>query len=429
MYEDIDREILAASEVDDYVSPVLFGLCDDIGPRFAGSPSYRRAVDFMMDRLRDAGLENVRDEAFEFEAWRRGAPARLDLADGRSYDCLALPYGASTGPDGVEAELLDVGGGTDEDLASVEDQIGGKIVLVGGGGGPRQNVYTRCAKLGAVAVIYGNTQPGGMLHTGSVAHGREGKLAAASIAFEAHARLQRDLAKGPVSACLLSQGSCETDTTWNVLGELPGTELPDESVVIGGHLDSHDITAGAFDNGCGAVMVMEVARLLATQRGKLKRTMRFIGFAGEECGLLGSHYHAEANSEWLQGCGFMLNCDTPSLGTPHGLAFHKYPAAEAYMAVLSESMGEELLFQERAHRFSDHYPFILQGVPTAGVGGGALESAPNFFVHMEADTPEKIPVDALRAKAAFAARALMRAANDPDWPRERRSDEDLEFWR
>ena len=109
MYEDIDREILAASEVDDYVSPVLFGLCDDIGPRFAGSPSYRRAVDFMMDRLRDAGLENVRDEAFEFEAWRRGAPARLDLADGRSYDCLALPYGASTGPDGVEAELLDVG--------------------------------------------------------------------------------------------------------------------------------------------------------------------------------------------------------------------------------------------------------------------------------------------------------------------------------
>ena len=112
---------------------------------------------------------------------------------------------------------------------------------------------------------------------------------------------------------LATDATIEQDTTWNVLGELRGSEYPDELVIMGGHLDSHEIGPGAFDNGAGVLMVIEAARLLAKQRTHLKRTIRFIGFAGEEVGLLGSHYHAKTHAAQLREARFMLNCVTPAL--------------------------------------------------------------------------------------------------------------------
>jgi Zn-dependent M28 family amino/carboxypeptidase len=227
---------------------------------------------------------------------------------------------------------------------------------------------------------------------------------------------------------LTTHGSLEPATTWNVVGELPGVEFPDELVVIGGHLDSHEIGPGAFDNAAGTVVVMEAARLLAKQRKHLKRTIRFIGFAGEEIGLLGSHCHAAKHAAELQKARFMLNCDMPSLGRPRGLAFHKCPKAEPYMALLAEQMETPVLCQNRAHCHSDHYPFILQGVPTAGVAGGKFGPAIQHFAHMAGDTPDKISLTDLRDTAAFIARMLVRAANDDQWPDMRRSAAEVSDW-
>jgi len=444
----IDKRILADSGTCGEAGRNLFALCDRIGPRFAGSEGYRQAADFMLERFKAWKLDNAHLEPFEFTAWRRGEPARLSVewprpetSSGRAtrsprspsarppiprdYPCYGLPYGAATGAKGIKARLVDIGGGSPDEMAG--KRIKGRFVLTDGSSGHRKEIYARCVEAGATGFILGNRVKGMILGTGSVGDGCDGAIPAVSVAFESAQEIRRLAGDGKARFHVVSAGACEPATTWNVVGELTGTESPDELVIMGGHLDSHDIGPGAFDNAAGAVMVMEAARLLAKQRKHLKRTVRFIGFAGEELGLLGSHYHAKAHAAELHKARFMLNCDTPGLRPPRGLGFHKCPRAEAYVSKLAEQMEAEVLCQNREHCHSDHYPFILQGVPTAGVAGGG--SGVPHFAHMAADTPEKIVVDDLRAASAFAARIVLRAASDEAWPRMRRSKAEVKEWR
>lgn len=426
----IDKRLVADSATSDDAARNLFYLCDRIGSRFAGTDGYRQAAEFMLDRFKSYRLQNAHLEAFELDAWRRGEPARLGILSPvvRSCPCYELPYGAATGQKGVKARLVDVGGGSAEECKAVRGKLKGRLVLTDGSSGHRTEIYARCVAEGAAGFILGNRAPGMLLQTGSV-YNDGGAIPAVCVGSETVAELQRLAKIGPVRLHLVTDSACEPAPTWNVVGELRGSEHPDELVIMGGHLDSHDISPGAFDNGAGAVMVAESARLLAKHRKHLKRTVRFICFAGEEVGLLGSHYHAKAHATELRKARFMLNCDTPALGRPRGLAFHKCPKAKPYMQTLAEEMQTEILCQDRAHCHSDHYPFILQGVPTAGVAGGPEGASVNHYVHMAADTPEKIPLSDLRDAASFAARMLLRAANDERWPLRRRSAAEVKKWR
>jgi hypothetical protein len=427
----IDKRILADSGTSSEAAENLFTLCDRIGSRFAGTEGYRRAAEFMLSRFRKIHLQEAHLEPFEYTAWRRGAPATLILQAPvfLTVDCYALPYSAATGPDGITAELVDIGAGTREDLAVNRKRIQGRMVLTSGTGSHRGAIYAQCAAAGAAGFILSNPEEGMQLHTGCVGDGRGGSLPAVSIGCESARQIQRFAREGAPRITLATQGTLEQATTWNVVGELRGSEHPEELVIIGGHLDSHEIGPGAFDNAAGAVMVMEVARLLARQRRHLKRTVRFIGFAAEEVGLLGSHYHARTHAAQLRKARFMLNCDMPALGRPRGLAFHKCPKAAAYMARLGAQMESEILCQNREHCHSDHYPFILQGLPTAGLAGGKFAPPIRHYVHMAADTAEKISLTDLRDCAAFAARFLLRAANDDQWPRMRRTAAEVKQWK
>ncbi len=426
----IDKRLLGDSGTASEVASNLYTLCDEIGPRFAGSAAYRHAAEFMRDRFAAYGLEGAQLESFDFTAWRRGEAARLIAATSpsRTYDCYALPYGAATGAKGIKASLIDIGSGSADAIRSCRKQIRGRLVLTDGTGGHRKPIYEQCVVAGAVGFIVSNGTKGMILHTGSVADGCAAPIPAVSIAFEDGEELRRKVKQGTIRLQLLSDGRCEQDTTWNVVGELPGTESPEELVLIGGHLDSHDIGPGAFDNGAGAVMVMEVARLLAKQRKHLKRTVRFMGFAAEEMGLLGSHQYAKAHRAELRKARFMLNCDTPALGQPYGLAFHGYSKGEACVALLQDQIGADVFALNREHCHSDHYPLILQGVPTAAVAGGSKGPGVQHYVHMAADTPEKVATHDLSDAACFAARVLLRAASDEAWPRTRRGAAEVKRW-
>lgn len=427
----IDKRILADSGSSGASSEYLLTLCDQIGPRFAGTEGYRRAAEYMLGLFRQYDLENAELEPFEFTAWRRGEPAAFALREPfpRAYDCYALPYGASTGARGVTAPLVDVGAGAAADIEVNRRRIKGRFVLATCAGVHRTETYAQCVALGAAGFILNSGIEGNLLGTGAVASGYDGLIPAISIGRESALQIQRLAKANTLRFTLTTHAILEQATTWNVVGELKGREFPDELVIMGGHLDSHEIGPGAFDNGAGVVQVMEAARLLARQRKHLKRTVRFIGFAAEEIGLLGSHYHARTHAAELRKARFMLNSDTPSLGRPRGLAFHKCPKAAPYMAMLAEQMQTPLVCQNRAHCHSDHYPFILQGLPTAGMAGGHFAAPVQHFVHMAADTPEKVSLTDLREGAAFAARILLRAANDAEWPRMRRSAAEVKAWR
>lgn len=429
-FETIDRSIRAQAGRTDAVAADLLMLCDRIGPRPAGSDGYRRAAEYMRDRFRHWRLDRAELEPFPFTAWRATAPPRLLLREPfeATLACCALPYGATTGPEGITAPVADVGKGGPAEFAAV-GEVAGRWVLVHGGGGPRQEAYQRCVERGAAGLVLANPTPGELLVTGSVAHGVPGAIPAVSISCEGALRIGRLAPDGGAVLHLVAESRCQASTSWNVVGELTGTDFPDELVIIGGHLDSHDIGPGAFDNAAGTVLVMETARLLSQQRQHLRRTVRFIGFGGEEMGLLGSTFHAETHAEQLQRARFMMNCDTPSLGQPRGLAFHGCPAGEAYVATMSKQLEIPLVCQTRRGRFSDHYPFILQGLPTAGVGGGRFAPAVTHFLHMAADTPDKVSVTDLADVAGFLACFLLRASSDDNWPDMRRSEEDIASWR
>jgi len=419
----IDRRILADSGTSGESGRNLHHLCDRIGPRFAGTPGYRAAADYMLGVFKRYRLDNAELEPFEFLAWRRGEPAELAMLKpfDRDCPCYALPYGAPTGPGGVEADVVNIGAGSDDDIKSNRKLIKGGLVLTTSKAAHRTDIFARCAALGAAGFILASGAEGMALPTGTVADGERTTMPAVGIGHESALQIERLAAEGTVRFRLTMNPSYERTTTWNVVGELTGTRSPDELVVMGGHLDSHEIGPGAMDNAAGAVQVMEAARLLSKQRKHLKRTVRFIGFGAEEVGLLGSSHHAKKHSTRLRKARFMLNSDCPGLGSPKGLVFHKCPGAREYVESLAGEMDTPIAFRERFHCHSDHYPFVLKGLPTAGMIAGRFSPSVNHYAHMAADTPDKISLTDLRDGAALAARMLLRASSDENWPRMRRS--------
>ena len=419
----IDRRILADSGTSGESGRNLHHLCDRIGPRFAGTPGYRAAADYMLGVFKKYRLDSAELEPFEFLAWRRGEPAELAMLKPfeRPCPCYALPYGAPTAPGGVEADVVSIGAGSEEEIEGNRKLIKGGLVLTTSKAAHRTDIFERCASLGAAGFILASGVEGMALPTGTVANGERTTMPAVGIGHESALQIERFVKEGTVRFRLTMNPSYELTTCWNVVGELTGTESPDELVVMGGHLDSHEIGPGAMDNAAGAVQVMEAARLLSKQRKHLKRTVRFIGFGAEEVGLLGSHHHAKKHSARLRRARFMLNSDCPGLGSPKGLVFHECPGAREYVESLSREMDTPIAFRERFHSHSDHYPFVLKGLPTAGMSSGRFSPSIRYYAHMAADTPDKISLTDLRDGAALAARMLLRASSDEDWPLTRRS--------
>jgi hypothetical protein len=427
-YSDIDQEIVANNTSHSEAEKNLYHICDNIGPRFVGTPGYLESAEYMAEVFRGYGLDKVELEEFPLMAWKRGDVATLSIVSPMKRDipCHELPYSGSTPKGGVSAEVIDIGSGTKDDLDRLGDQLKGKLALCTGLSSHRSDIYQACEARGAVGFLLSCPKPGGIFQTGSIKYNEQGSIPGFSISNESTLLIQRLSAKGiALKLQIESDSGCESDVTWNVVAEIRGTEFPDEWVVMGGHLDSHEISSGAFDNGAGAVLVTETARLLSSLKGQLKRSFRFILFSGEEVGLLGSHFHAESHAEELKRARFMLNADTPASGFPKGLHFHAMPSAESYMNELSKEMGEPLAFKSFFHSHSDHYPFVLQGLPTAGMGGGSEGPPMESWYHMEADTPDKVPFESVNAGASFAARFLLRASNEESWPFGHRSEEEV----
>ncbi|MFU8780503.1 MAG: M28 family peptidase [Kiritimatiellia bacterium] len=415
-YRDIDDAIIADAMKNGETGQHLFALCDGIGTRFAGTEGDRRAADLIRGTFNRYGLDRVQLEEFPFTAWRRGGGAQLRMLEPRAcaLPCYAMPYGAATRSDGIAATWVDIGSGSASEIEKNAAAIRGAFAITDGSSGPRKAIQRLCATAGSVGVLHGHKSDGALFKTGSVDDGKESPIPAVSITAETLAMLRR--VDRPGRLHLAVDCFCEASTTYNVVGALCGTAKPDELVIMGGHYDSHDISPGAYDNATGVTLVMEVARLLAPFRQHLKRTLRFVAFGAEEMGLLGSHHHARTHAAALRKARLMLNCDTPCLGHPHGLGFHKCAEAEPLVQKLSAEMGEEILFGNRHHNSSDHYPFLRQGVITAGVGGKPGKSRGAAYYHTAADTLDKLEIDALSGTASFLARVLLRVCNDDRWP-------------
>ena len=162
---------------------------------------------------------------------------------------------------------------------------------------------------------------------------------------------------------------------YSVVAEIPGTEFPDEYVIVSGHLDAYDVATGAVDCGTGIGPMMEAARLLAESGAKPKRTIRFVAFAGEEFGLLGAQAYAKAHKNELDKISMLFNRDggpTPAVGmrVPAAMVDDVKEASKYVPFINPEYPWEVIVAEPRVKPTktggTDATVFDLEGVPTYG---------------------------------------------------------------
>jgi aminopeptidase YwaD len=212
-------------------------------------------------------------------------------------------------------------------------------------------------------------------------------------------------------------------TSWNVIGDLPGRQTPDQMVMLGCHYDGHDISQGAGDPASGAVSVLEAARVLAKYAPDLACTVRFALWGVEEIGLYGSRQYVEAHAEELDNVRFYLNMDSAGTETNNrDIVLNEWPDLAPHFERWSEEMALEFEIGQSVTAFSDHFPFFMAGVPTGGMESAERSLAGRGYGHTQYDTVDKVDLRSLREASTLAARLALRMASAETWPVARREE-------
>jgi carboxypeptidase Q len=405
-------------------------LLDRIGPRISALPSGDSAQAFVRRRLETFGLDRVREEPFELLAWdRRDAELEVVAPGGAvdgPLDILSLGH---VGSYELEAPLLNAGFGTAEEIEALGDRVAGTIVLVDvaappgyGRGVHRTEKVTLATHAGAVGFIQVNDREGPLVPVGVATMGDvPTEIPAVATDFATGNRLREALeAHDRVQVRLRVDNWMERTTAANVLADLEGQT--DEIVLVGAHLDSWDLATGALDNGSGTLAVLDVARTLATHvqasGTRPLRTIRFAFWMGEELGLYGSRAHVESRLQDgnLDRYVAVLNLDV--VGAPVGLGAIGRPGPAPLLARVreaAEASGIDLAedFSTSGGLYSDHQPFMLQGIPIVTLQSRQLPEAAGTG-HTTADTRDIIDETGIARSAAVSAAFLWALANEPE---------------
>ncbi len=293
----------------------LFELCKNVGPRLSGSTGMYKSESWGLKALKEAGAQNAWLQQCMVPHWVRGEKEVARYSTKRrsadpEFDILALGMSVGTGDKGITAPIMEVK--NFEELDRRKEEVKGKIVfynypfnktLLRGAYGDavryRGNGASAAAKYGAVAVIVRSVTAAydDFPHTGSLRYNDTlPKIPAVAISTKGADRLSNYI-KGDYSGeNFFIRTNCEMlpDTIGhNVIGEIKGSEFPNEIITIGGHLDSWDPGEGASDDGTGIVQSIEILRAFKAIGYKPKRTIRIVLFANEENGLRGGTKYAE----------------------------------------------------------------------------------------------------------------------------------------
>ncbi|MBI3942977.1 MAG: M28 family peptidase [Chloroflexi bacterium] len=418
-----------------WTSPYLYRnletLCD-LGSRFGGTLSEMQAREFIFQQFNNYGLSGVHLEDFEFLSWQRGE-CRLKTISPmeREIPAIALVYSPPTNEAGLEAYLIDVGAGSDEDYQARLAQLPDGFAMAHSGPDRRgdwlhrREKYGIAVSSGARAFIFVNHQPGMLPQTGSLRMGQMAPIPAVGIAFEHGTWLSREAQQYPVRLRLEVHTSSKPARTAHVVGEVPGNP-GDEIILAGAHYDGHDISQGATDNGAGTALVMELVRIFAPLQGQLRRTIRFVCFAVEELGVLGSTQYVEAHQDDLENVALMLNFDSGVDAGQRGFDCNGFEETAHLFSLFSNEMGYPLRCTQRIAIAADNFPFLMAGIPNANQTAQVNpRDHSRGWGHTAADTLDKVSEQELRESAMVAARMLLRCANYPEKLGLRRSPEEV----
>jgi carboxypeptidase Q len=414
----------------------LEALSDELGPRLTGSENYEKAVRWAVDQFHAMGIADVRLEPVTLKhGWQRGtAHGQLLGAVPRPLHVAAFGWSPPTPKGGLRAPVTVLTDVTDEAIAAAK--VRGTIVLIDRQSitGPDLFKHTsveawqrerrtetlgpRLRSAGALALLAYSKSTNQVLRTGDpVDDGEVLALPMAYVGREDALLVRRRLARGEVDIDLtLDTTVTGPVTVHSVVAQLNGREHPEESVILGAHLDSWDFATGAQDNGTGAAQVMDAARAIVALGTPPRRSMRFALWASEEEGLNGSREYVHAHAAEMRHVVLYLNSDDGS-GRPLGwnvagrgdLANALAPLAPMFSRIGGSATTDDLSFD------TDTGGFLVAGVPTLDLD--VVDDDYDAVVHHKpADTLDKVDAHDLAAGAAMLAVAGYAFAENAERP-------------
>src|ERR1700756_101600 len=393
-------------------------LTDEVGGRVTGSPQMAKAVDWAVAAFRAEG-DDVHTEKYTLPlTWSEG-DTRLELSGPVKFPVRLVAEGWSppTPAGGIEANLIDIGYGSEQDFARAGGAVKGAILLawtdLGSTWADLFNEYTqppavidRAVKSGAAAILWMGARERLLLyrHT-NTGDARLDRIPQAIVAREDAMRLARTISAypGKVRARFTMPNKIGPAVEQeNVIGEIRGREKPDEAVILGAHLDSWDLGTGALDNGCNAALVIEAARAIKATGLVPRRTIRFVLFSGEEQGMYGSWQYARAHRAELDKVRGVVVFDS-GVGRVTGYSLTgRGDTEDGVRKILKPLDSWDITHHTLEGDIgTDNWDFFLEGVPTLVAEQDEANYLPNY--HAASDTFDKVDIRELKINTALAA--------------------------
>lgn len=326
------ERLIELARTDSRVEEHARHLCLEIGPRLTGSSNLQAACEWSRDAFASFGLEARLERwgefavGFERGPWTGGivAPVEVDF----EFHTMAW----TPGTDGPKRGPALAFPATEEELAALEPKLAGAWLVrpppaeLNDPAGVRifakpaqpsneliRKVQERMVAQGALGEVRGSR--GALLVTGGshdVKWEELPKLVQVRVRRDQHDGLWTRMVNGEAVELEFDVQNRFVEgpiAQFNVVADLVGSELPDELVIVGGHLDSWDGAQGAVDNATGCATALEAARLLTAVGARPRRTIRFMLWTGEEQGLYGSRAYVDQHPELLPRISVVLNHD------------------------------------------------------------------------------------------------------------------------
>ncbi|MAG70123.1 MAG: M20/M25/M40 family metallo-hydrolase [Vicinamibacterales bacterium] len=452
-------------------------LFDELGPRLTGTPGKKRANDWVVDKYAEWGIEAENQEYGTWMQWERGR-THVDLVEPRvrTLEAMLLSWSPGTGGQPLRAEVVTIPDLADE--AAFEGwlpSVRGKFVAIAFaqptcrpdadwdqwatepsftemrearteaeeawrakmagigleivGRGSEAAIARRMEAAGAAGIIASRWSRGWGAHQMYSSIGSE-QMVSLTAGCEDYGLLHRlaENGQGPVIEVVSDAELLGEGPVFNTIGRIPGTELPNEYIVLSAHFDSWDAASGATDNGTGTLVMLEAMRILKAAYPNPRRTIIVGHWGGEEQGLNGSRAYTEDNPEVVQNLQALFNQDN---GTGRIIAVGNQGLIGAsgfmarWFAGLPAEFSAEVDFSfpgMPGGGGSDYASFVCYGAPAFSLRALNWSYSP-YTWHTNRDTFDKVVFSDLQHNATLYAMLTYMASEETERvPRDRRTE-------
>jgi hypothetical protein len=436
-------------------------LLDVIGPRLVGTPQMQQANDWAVSKYSSWGISAKNEKWGEWKSWERGI-THMDMLKPRvqTLDGMQLAWSPSTGPKGVTAELITLPTVKDSlEFQNWMKKVKGKFVLTSmyqTTGRPDYNweefateesfakmkkerdslegewranlkrtgyssreINQALESAGAAGIItsYWSKAFG----SNKIFSSRTKNIPTVDMELEDYTMLYRlvEYGNNPIVKIVAESKDLGVASTLNTIGEIKGTEKPDEYVILSAHFDSWDGGTGATDNGTGTLVMMEAMRILKKVYPNPKRTILVGHWGSEEQGLNGSRAFVEDHPEIVKNTQAVFNQDngTGRVVDISGAGFlHSYDYITRWLAAVPKDITEHIKTEfpgSPSGGGSDNASFLAAGAPAFNLSSLSW-SYWNYTWHTNRDTYDKIVFDDVRSNAILTAILVYMACEDPN---------------